>query len=89
MITEEQYITTQHQLQFVASMIADWPLEAMLEEIGRTETIAPFLDPTLYIAGRDKLEDVKALVRAALPLKREAQRQIDEQRRAAEAGRSA
>lgn len=80
-ITEEEYVQTQGQLAMFATIVAGWPLEAMLAQINACETTAPFTDPTLYMRGRAALENVKRLVESAMPLKREALRQIAESAR--------
>jgi hypothetical protein len=54
------------------ALIAMLPLEKWLEDFERAESVAPILDPTLY---RDYLfqgtgEDLKAIIRASVPLKR-------------------
>ena len=79
-IEKEEYEAAQAQLVVLAQIAAGLPLEEMLKQIGRAETLGPILDPTLWIKGSTKLSQVKALVQAAMPLKRELLRQIAEQR---------
>lgn len=76
MIDAEEYAQAQSQITLLSIMVSQLPLDEMLEQISLTEARAPFLDPTLWIKGADKLAEVKALVRAAIPLKREVLRQI-------------
>ena len=40
----------------------------MLQAIEHCDTVAPFVDPTLYMQNRDKMMEDKELLEAALPL---------------------
>jgi hypothetical protein len=54
------------------AMLAMLPMEKWLEELNHSETIAPFLDPTLYrdyiYSGRDNL--IKGVLEAGIGFKR-------------------
>jgi hypothetical protein len=56
-----------------AKIIAMLPLEDWLEAFDRAEILGPILDPTLfyrdYIYDKEKGESIKAVIRAAIPLK--------------------
>jgi hypothetical protein len=58
-----------------AKILAILPLEEWLRDFERAETLAPILDPTLYrnyiYDPEKKGEAIKAVIRAAIPLKRE------------------
>lgn len=60
-LTEDEYTMLQSQLFTLGRIVRDMPLDAMLEQISRTETIAPFVDPTRYRAGMGKLELIKRM----------------------------
>jgi hypothetical protein len=54
------------------AMLAMLPMEKWLEELNHSETVAPFLDPTLYrdyiYSGRDNL--IKGVLEAGIGFKR-------------------
>lgn len=85
-LTPGEYTMLQSQLFTLANLVRDMPLDAMLEQISRTETIAPFTNPTLYRAGIAKLELVKRMAVAlrgfqrSLPTLDEARKLDDEAR---------
>lgn len=62
---EAEYIQTQQQLLALAGIVEELPLEEFLQKISICETVSPFLDPTLYMKGADKLTFIKQLARSA------------------------
>lgn len=43
-------------------------IPALLEDIERAETVAPFLDPTLFLKKGKAMREDKSMLEAALPL---------------------
>jgi hypothetical protein len=56
----------------LAGMIAVLPIDKWLADFDQAETMAPYLDPTLYreYLARGSGEDIKKVLRASLELKR-------------------
>ena len=65
----EQYMQTQHQLMVIASLVAEMPLEEFLADIQKADSVGPILNPSLWIAGNEKMQMVKQLAQAALDVK--------------------
>ena len=72
-MTDEEYSLTQQNLLIVAGFVKDMPLDAFLSRISNCESIAPILDPTLYIKGATKLQQIKRLAQSLQPFQREIQ----------------
>ena len=64
-MNDEEYIAIQRQLLCFAGIIKDMPITEFLERINHCETVAPIIDPTLYIAGIDKLSSIKKIAEGA------------------------
>lgn len=62
---DEQYSLTQHQLFIIARIVNTLDLEGFLSRIDDAEAIGPFVDPTLFIRGADRLAQVKDIALAA------------------------
>ena len=77
-MTDEEYAQTQEQLILLAQFAKDLNLSGFLQRISQAESIAPIMDPTLWIRGHRQLEQVKRLAQALRPFQQEIQRQIDE-----------
>lgn len=77
-MTDEEYAQTQQQLILLAQFAKDLNLSGFLQRISQAESIAPIMDPTLWIRGHRQLEQVKRLPQALRPFQQEIQRQIDE-----------
>lgn len=60
-MTDEEYLQAQTTIALVAQMTVDLDLDAFIDRANRAESIAPILDPTLWIRGGKKLEAVKDL----------------------------
>ena len=60
-ISNVEYEMTQAQIVMMARFVRDLPLEDFLQAIDRAEAVGPMVDPTLYIRGRDKLEQIKKM----------------------------
>lgn len=60
----EAYVHGQHWAHTLALLSERVPAAEMLQEINRTESIAPFTDPTLYHRGLDRLAIVKRYLEA-------------------------
>jgi hypothetical protein len=61
----EQYTTTQIQLAALAAVVRDMDLDGFIERICHTESVAPIIDPSLWIKAGRKLEKIKKLAIAA------------------------
>lgn len=73
-MTDEKYLETQEQLKLLAQIVHDMPLEALLARIDKCETVAPILDPTLFMQGSGSLEQIKALATGAVLFQRAVRR---------------
>lgn len=62
---DEEYILTQQQLLCLVGIVKDMPLYEFLKKINICETIAPLLNPTLYMQGGDKLASIKRIAVSA------------------------
>lgn len=58
-------------------MLANWgkmitmlPLEDWLEVIDKADAMGPFIDPTMWMQGHEKMAEIRKIIAAALPLKR-------------------
>jgi hypothetical protein len=51
-------------------MIAILPLEDWLAAIDKADALGPFIDPTMWMQGHDKMAEIRKIIAAALPLKR-------------------
>jgi hypothetical protein len=51
-------------------MITMLPLEDWLAAIDKADALAPFVDPTLWMRGHDKMAEIRKIIEAAMPLKR-------------------
>ena len=76
----EDYQETQNSLVMLAMAIVTIDLEEMINAIDLAETVGPFADPSLWIAGNKKMEQVKNLAKAALIFKNEAKKQMTEEK---------
>lgn len=47
-------------------VLAQIPLQELLDNQNRADAIGPFIDPTLWIRNRDKLNEDRAIVEACL-----------------------
>ena len=76
-MNQDEYRMTQERLQLLGGFVHDLDLDGFIESINTCETVAPILDPTLYMQGAAKLEDVKRLAIAARDFQVEVNRQIE------------
>jgi hypothetical protein len=75
-MTDEEYTQTQAQLILIAQLASQLDLDGFLERINQAETLAPILDPTLYMRGGQKLSQVKRLAQSLRPFQAEIRKQI-------------
>lgn len=75
-MTDEEYLTVQHQLQAIGGLILGMDLDGFLERIERAETLTPVLDPTLWMRGADKLREVREIAEAVRSVQTVARRQV-------------
>lgn len=71
-MNDREYISTQNQLMFVASVVKDLDLDEFLEWINKAEAIGLIVDPSLYRAAAANLCIIKGLAEAANVLRQEA-----------------
>jgi len=76
----EEYLNTQYLLVLQAQLINQLDLDGFLAAIEHAEAVAPIINPTLFIQGAGKLEEVKSLAQAAKLFQAEARRQIEEKK---------
>lgn len=69
-ISDEEYELIQSQIFTLAAVIAEMNLEGFLDRISEAESIAPILDPTLFIRGSRNLEKIKELAVSIQRVKR-------------------
>ena len=69
-MTDEEYSSTQSQLMLLARVALGINIDGFIERINTAETIAPILDPTLYLQGADNLSKIKALAIGASKFQR-------------------
>lgn len=67
------------KVMLVAALIIKLPLEDMVESVDRTETVAPFFHPSLYMeaSGSGKLSKMKGMIEAAANFKAEIGKQLE------------
>lgn len=75
-MNDSQYRDTQDRLQLIGSLALTLDLDGFLDRISRTETLAPILDPTLYMRGSDKLQQVRELAEAVHRVQRVARAHV-------------
>jgi len=61
----EKYIATQQQVGLLAAFALRMPLAEFLHAISVCDTVAPLVDPTLYLKGSAAMNRVERLARAA------------------------
>lgn len=69
-MAEFDYKETQEKLMLCAQFLAELDLDKFLDVASRTETVAPILDPTLYLRGGTQLRLVTDVAQAAKPLQK-------------------
>jgi hypothetical protein len=77
-MNQETYAGIQAELLILGHVIKNMDLEGFLEAVSKAETMGPVLDPTLYIQGNEKLEQVKLLAQSAKIFQNEVLRQLEE-----------
>jgi hypothetical protein len=53
---------------FIAKMLTQYDLQAIIEAINHSDAFGCFIDPTLWINNRDKMQEDKQIIEAAMPL---------------------
>lgn len=71
------YVDAITGVQIAAGMLREIDLAGVLNAMEHADALGPILDPTLYKAASAKMDQVRALVTAALPLQAEFIRQIN------------
>lgn len=58
----DEHVRVQNQIQLLGQLalqaVTDDELEAFIERCEQSDTVAPFLDPTAWMRGRDQLRQV-------------------------------
>lgn len=68
MTAPSQYLVDLERVYLAAALLADIPVERMLNAIGLADAFGPMVDPTLYRDGVDRMNEDRGALRAALPL---------------------
>lgn len=76
-MTDEEYSQVQQELLVLARWVHGLDLDAFLHRIRQAETIAPILDPTLYLRGGQQLHQIKRLAQSLRPFQDEIRRQME------------
>ncbi len=69
----EEFVRLQSWLYTFASLVVDVDLDGFVESCDRADTIAPFVDPTLYIAKARDLRRVRDLAASLREFKKQAE----------------
>ena len=64
-MTNEEYLDTQNKLVLFTTMFEGLDLKDFIEAAEKADTIAPIVDPTLWMKGHAHLDAIKALAHAA------------------------
>jgi hypothetical protein len=83
-MTNEEYQMTQDQIIIAAPMVEGLDIKGFLEAINKAETLAPFMDPTLFMKASKKLGQIKRIAQGALHFQK-AIREVAEEREGARA----
>lgn len=75
-MSPEEYACVQRQITVLASVISTIEIEEFIVTLHQAQTIAPIVDPTLFIKAADDLEDVLELANAVLKVKQVTLRRI-------------
>ena len=73
-----EYTATQDAILLAASVVQQLDIDAFLDRIRYTNTLAPMINPSVYRAGQKTLAAVEDLARAAKAFKDAALRFADE-----------
>jgi len=78
-MSPQEYQDAQDQIVLVARMTMGIPIEELLQAIERADAVGPFVDPTAWRAGHEKMYRVRELARKMRAVQVEVQRQIVEE----------
>lgn len=73
---EEEYIQCQSSLILLAKIVKDLPLNEFLSAIDHANTVGPLLDPTLWMRGSKKMQEIRQLASSLLPFQAEIYKQL-------------
>ena len=68
----EEYRDNLELILSAARLVSIVDVPKMLADIAHADTVGPFLDPTLWQANHHKMEEDRELLKAALPLWKQA-----------------
>ncbi len=68
-MTPEEYIRVQNQFGVIGALVVSLPLDEFIAAAEKADVVGPFVDPTLWMKGHDKLGDVLDIARALRNLK--------------------
>lgn len=77
-LDDETYILVQQQITAFAGVVRNMPLRAFLERIDRAESVAPMLDPTLFMRAGKNLAVIKVFAESLLTFQRAIQKLMGE-----------
>lgn len=67
-LTKDDYQAAVIACHVAARMLAQHPIDKLLEAIERADSIGPILDPSLWMKKRDAMNDDREVLRAARKL---------------------
>jgi len=56
-----EYLQVQSGIAFVVGLVRDMPIAEFIEAADKADAIGPFVDPTLWRAGHERLQSLKEL----------------------------
>lgn len=84
---EFDYSDTVKRVNMLAGMIEELEIEKCLDKISDMESMAPLLNPTVYMAGQDAVRYQAEILKGALAFKKAVVANKDALAKAAESGR--
>ncbi len=75
-LDEAIYRATQQQIMAFAGLVHDLPLKEFIETGEHAQAVGPFVDPTLWVKGTKKLDEVLRLANALRTFQIEVKRQL-------------
>lgn len=65
-ISDKEYSACQEQVLTITVFVKTMPLQSFLDRITHCESVAPLVNPTLYIRAADNLQKIKELAEGLL-----------------------
>lgn len=77
-MTDEEYLTIQHQVGLLSGLIAELDLAGFLDRISLADSIGPIMDPTLYRKAAGEMHHIQDLAQALFEAQGKIKRVIQE-----------